>query len=58
VTGVLGALVGWELGLVVLLVVLLFGTTRLTKLGRAIGQSPRAFKRGRDEADGSGPTRG
>jgi sec-independent protein translocase protein TatA len=35
-----------EIGLIVLVVLLLFGATRLPKLGRSMGQSIRGFKKG------------
>ena len=38
-----------EIGVIVLVVLLLFGATRLPKLGRSMGQSIRGFKRGLQE---------
>jgi sec-independent protein translocase protein TatA len=38
-----------EIGLIVLVVLLLFGATRLPKLGRSMGQSIRGFKQGLQE---------
>lgn len=38
-----------EIGLIVLVILLLFGATRLPKLGRSMGQSIRGFKRGLQE---------
>jgi sec-independent protein translocase protein TatA len=38
-----------EIGLIVLVVLLLFGATRLPKLGRSMGQSIRGFKKGLNE---------
>jgi sec-independent protein translocase protein TatA len=35
-----------EIGLIVLIILLLFGATRLPKLGRSMGQSIRGFKKG------------
>jgi sec-independent protein translocase protein TatA len=35
-----------EIGLIVLVVLLLFGATRLPKLGRSMGQSIKGFKQG------------
>jgi sec-independent protein translocase protein TatA len=35
-----------EIGLIVLVVLLLFGATRLPKLGRSMGQSIKGFKAG------------
>ncbi len=40
-----------ELLLVVLVVFLLFGATRLPQLAKSLGQSKRAFKEGLEEAD-------
>jgi sec-independent protein translocase protein TatA len=40
-----------ELLLVVLVVFLLFGATKLPQLAKAIGQSKRAFKEGLDESE-------
>lgn len=44
---IVGAIVGWELGLIVLLVVLLFGSTRLPVLARNLRRVPREFRKGR-----------
>lgn len=35
-----------EIGMIVLVILLLFGATRLPKLGRSMGQSIRGFKQG------------
>lgn len=40
-----------ELIIIVALIVLLFGATRLPQLAKALGQSKRAFKEGLDEAE-------
>ncbi len=40
-----------ELILVLLVILLLFGATRLPKLGRAVGESRREFKKGLVEAE-------
>jgi sec-independent protein translocase protein TatA len=40
-----------ELIIILLVVVLLFGATRLPQLAKALGQSKRAFKEGLEEAD-------
>jgi sec-independent protein translocase protein TatA len=40
-----------ELVVIVLVIFLLFGATRLPQLAKALGQSKRAFKEGLDEAD-------
>jgi sec-independent protein translocase protein TatA len=40
-----------ELLLVLLVVFLLFGATRLPQLAKSLGQSKRAFKEGLEEAD-------
>ncbi|MEZ5125182.1 MAG: twin-arginine translocase TatA/TatE family subunit [Thermoleophilia bacterium] len=39
----------WEIGAILLVVLLLFGATRLPKLGRSMGQSIRGFKKGLQE---------
>jgi sec-independent protein translocase protein TatA len=43
---------GWmEIGIIAALIVLLFGTTKLPKLGGAIGESIKNFKKGiKDDA--------
>jgi sec-independent protein translocase protein TatA len=38
-----------EIGLIVLVILLLFGATRLPKLGKSMGQSIRGFKTGLQE---------
>jgi sec-independent protein translocase protein TatA len=38
-----------EIGMIVLVILLLFGATRLPKLGRSMGQSIRGFKQGLHE---------
>lgn len=38
-----------EIGLIVLVILLLFGATRLPKLGKSMGQSIRGFKSGLQE---------
>ena len=40
-----------ELVLIVIVIFLLFGATRLPQLAKALGQSKRAFKEGLDEAE-------
>ena len=40
-----------ELIIILVIVVLLFGATRLPQLAKALGQSKRAFKEGQDEAE-------
>jgi sec-independent protein translocase protein TatA len=40
-----------ELIIIAVVIVLLFGATRLPQLAKALGQSKRAFKEGLDEAD-------
>jgi sec-independent protein translocase protein TatA len=40
-----------ELIVIVLVVVLLFGATRLPQLAKALGQSKKAFREGLDEAE-------
>ena len=40
-----------ELVVIVLVIFLLFGATRLPQLAKALGQSKRAFKEGLDESE-------
>ncbi|HUE84336.1 MAG TPA: twin-arginine translocase TatA/TatE family subunit [Pyrinomonadaceae bacterium] len=40
-----------ELIVIAIVIVLLFGATRLPQLAKALGQSKRAFKEGLDESD-------
>ena len=40
-----------ELIIIAIVIVLLFGATRLPQLAKALGQSKRAFKEGLDEPD-------
>ena len=42
---------GQELLIILLIVVLLFGASRLPQLAKALGQSKRAFREGMDDAD-------
>jgi sec-independent protein translocase protein TatA len=42
---------GPEILLIALVILLLFGATRLPKLGRSMGQSIRGFKKGLNEDD-------
>ena len=44
-----------ELIVIAVVIVLLFGATRLPQLAKALGQSKRAFKEGLDEADTEPP---
>ncbi len=44
-----------ELIIIAVVIVLLFGATRLPQLAKAIGQSKRAFKDGLDEAETDTP---
>ena len=46
-----------EIGLIVLVILLLFGATRLPKLGRSMGQSIKGFKQGLNEEVPSTTTR-
>ncbi len=43
---------GWELGLIVLLVVLLFGSAKLPALARNMRRVPREFRKGRQAPPG------
>lgn len=40
---------GWELALIVLIVLLLFGAKRLPEIARAMGKSINEFKKAKDE---------
>ncbi|MEZ5425034.1 MAG: twin-arginine translocase TatA/TatE family subunit [Pyrinomonadaceae bacterium] len=42
---------GWEIMLVVAVLFLLFGASRLPQLAKSIGQSKRAFREGLEEAE-------
>src|SRR3982751_3905686 len=42
---------GWEWIVILVVILLLFGGTRLPQLAKSLGQSKRAFKEGMDEAD-------
>jgi sec-independent protein translocase protein TatA len=44
-----------ELVVIVIVIFLLFGATRLPQLAKALGQSKRAFKEGLDEAEREPP---
>jgi len=45
-----------ELLIVLLVMLLLFGSTKLPKLARSIGQASKEFKQGAAETDGPGAT--
>jgi sec-independent protein translocase protein TatA len=42
---------GWEWIVILVVILLIFGGTRLPQLAKALGQSKRAFREGQDEAD-------
>jgi sec-independent protein translocase protein TatA len=44
-----------ELLIILAVVLLVFGSTRLPKLARSMGQASREFKKGLDEGDGNRP---
>ena len=50
-TPVLGAIVGWELVLIGVLIVVLFGSSQLPRLARSLGRMPKEFRKGRDPGD-------
>lgn len=49
--GLIAGLGNTEIILIVLVIVLLFGASRLPQLAKSLGQSKRAFREGLDEAD-------
>lgn len=52
----LGNLTGWHLVIILVIVLLLFGATRLPALTRSIGQSVRIFKKEVRDDDSAKPT--
>lgn len=42
---------GWEWVVILVVILLLFGGSRLPQLAKALGQSKRAFRDGQDEAE-------
>lgn len=46
---------GWEWIIILLVVVLLFGSAKLPQLAKAIGQSKRAFREGIEEGEREAP---
>jgi sec-independent protein translocase protein TatA len=42
---------GWEWVVILVVILLLFGGSRLPQLAKALGQSKRAFREGQDEAE-------
>jgi sec-independent protein translocase protein TatA len=46
---VLGEIIGWELLLVLLLIALLFGSSKLPGLARSMGQAAKEFRKGVEE---------
>ena len=44
-----------ELVIIVLVIVLLFGATKLTQLAKALGQSKKAFREGIEEGEKEAP---
>lgn len=54
---VVGEIFGWEALLVLLLIALLFGSSRLPGLARSLGEASREFKKGAgDDSEASTPT--
>lgn len=47
----LGMPSGWEWIVILVVILLLFGGSRLPQLAKALGQSKRAFREGQDEAE-------
>lgn len=53
---VLGEIVGWELLVVLAVAALLFGSSRIPKLARSMGQASKEFRKGLEEgADDDAP---
>jgi sec-independent protein translocase protein TatA len=50
-TPVLGEIIGWELLLVLAVIALLFGSSKLPKLARSLGSAKTEFERGLHEGD-------
>jgi sec-independent protein translocase protein TatA len=48
---VLGEIIGWEFLLVLLIILVLFGSSQLPKLARSLGQASREFRKGAHEED-------
>jgi len=48
---VLAEIVGWEFLLVLAVVALLFGSSRIPKLAKSMGQASKEFRKGLDEDD-------
>jgi sec-independent protein translocase protein TatA len=46
---VVAEIIGWELLLVLLVIALLFGGSKLPKLARSLGQARNEFRKGLDE---------
>ena len=44
-----GLLEGWHLPIIILVVVLLFGSSKIPDLARSLGRSVNEFKKGREE---------
>ena len=50
-TPVVGEIVGWEFLLVIAVIALLFGGSKLPKLAQSMGQASHEFRKGLDEGD-------
>ena len=57
-TPVFGEIIGWELLVVIGVIALLFGATRLPKLARSIGSSKAEFEKGLKEGAADPPDSG
>jgi len=53
----LGGISIWQLGIVLLIVVLIFGTKRLKSIGSDLGGAIKGFKRAMDTTDEAEPTK-
>jgi sec-independent protein translocase protein TatA len=53
---VLGEIVGWEFLLVLVVVGLLFGSSKIPELARSLGHAKREFEQGLSQGDGEAPS--
>ena len=53
---VLGEIVGWEFLLVIAVAALLFGSSKIPKLAKSMGQASKEFRKGLEEGAGDEPS--